>query len=196
MPGLLRDTAQLRVSGGFSARHCQRARLQLPECSRQSTGGSCHLCRTQRGSARGATGTQTQTQTVHSRSRGAPPVTPAELGEGGATAGQETSGRAGLRPWPGLEPAWLPHPQKARLWLALPCGAGVGGSWGSNPDLALLLPRQRCRWFYVLLHVLHCSNVVIRKVVHVKKKNLDVSKCPWPRRSVLLTGPCCPSPNR
>lgn len=101
MPGLLRDTAQLRVSGGFSARHCQRARLQLPECSRQSTGGSCHLCRTQRGSARGATGTQTQT--VHSRSRGAPPVTPAELGEGGATAGQETSGRAGLRPWPGLQ---------------------------------------------------------------------------------------------
>lgn len=82
MPGLLRDTAQLRVSGGFSARHCQRARLQLPERSRQSTGGSCHLCRTQRGSARGATGTQTQT--VHSRSRGAPPVTPAELGEGGA----------------------------------------------------------------------------------------------------------------
>lgn len=96
MPGLLRDTAQLRVSGGFSARHCQRARLQLPERSRQSTGGSCHLCRTQRGSARGATGTQTQT--VHSRSRGAPPVTPAELGEGGATAapseGQAVAGTA------------------------------------------------------------------------------------------------------
>lgn len=192
MPGLLRDTAQLRVSGGFSARHCQRARLQLPECSRQSTGGSCHLCRTQRGSARGATGTQTQT--VHSRSRGAPPVTPAELGEGGATAGQETSGRAGLRPWPGLEPAWLPHPQKARLWLALPCGAGVGGSWGSNPDLALLLPRQRCRWFYVLLHVLHCSNVVIRKVVHVKKKTWMFQNAPGRDALSCSPAPAVPPP--
>lgn len=191
MPGLLRDTAQLRVSGGFSARHCQRARLQLPECSRQSTGGSCHLCRTQRGSARGATGTQTQT--VHSRSRGAPPVTPAELGEGGATAGQETSGRAGLRPWPGLEPAWLPHPQKARLWLALPCG-GVGGSWGSNPDLALLLPRQRCRWFYVLLHVLHCSNVVIRKVVHVKKKTWMFQNAPGRDALSCSPAPAVPPP--
>lgn len=89
MPGLLRDTAQLRVSGGFSARHCQRARLQLPECSRQSTGGSCHLCRTQRGSARGATGTQTQT--VHSRSRG--DCRAGDVGEGGAA----TLARAGAR---------------------------------------------------------------------------------------------------
>lgn len=189
---LVRRSPEATCPGCFVTRHSYVFQVASPPGTANAPGSSSQSAHVSPQAAPATCAERSEALPVERPGLRPRPSTPGA----GATAGQETSGRAGLRPWPGLEPAWLPHPQKARLWLALPCGAGVGGSCGSNPDLALLLPRQRCRWFYVLLHVLHCSNVVIRKVVHVKKKNLDVSKCPWPRRPFLLTGPCGPSPNR
>lgn len=46
---------------------------------------------------------------------------------------------------------------------------GTESGEAADSDLPLLLPRHLCRWFYVLLYVLHCSNVVIRKFSTCKK---------------------------